>query len=99
VIINNYYGYPPPPGAESGQAQPEGAAHAGDPLGEPQNYYLIVYKDRSIHAALAYWVEGGTLHYVTTDNAHNQVSLDLVDTSASTKLNSDHNVPFSIAGK
>ena len=99
VIINNYYGYPPPPGAEYGQAQPEGAARPGDPLSEPQNYYLIVYKDHSIHAALAYWVEGGTLHYVTTDNAHNQVSLDLVDIGASTKLNSDHNVPFSIAGK
>ena len=99
VIINNYYGYPPPPGPESGQGQPEGAARPGDPLAEPQNYYLIVYKDHSIHAALAYWVEGGTLHYVTTDNAHNQVSLDLVDIAASTKLNSDHNVPFSVAGK
>lgn len=99
VIINNYYGYPPPPGAEPGQEPPEGAAHPGDPLGEPQNYYLIVYKDHSIHAALAYWVEGSTLHYVTTDNAHNQVSLDLVDIAASTRLNSDHNVPFSVAGK
>lgn len=98
VIINNYYGYPPP-GAEPAGGQPEGAARPGDPLTQPQNYYLIVYKDRSIHAALAYWVEGGTLHYVTTDNAHNQVSLDLVDVAASTKLNSDHNVPFSISGR
>jgi len=98
VIINNYYGYPPPV-AEPGQGQPQGAARPGDPLIQPQNYYLIVYKDRSIHTALAYWTEGGTLHYVTTDNAHNQVSLDLVDVAASTKLNSDHNVPFSVAGK
>jgi hypothetical protein len=98
VIINNYYGYPPP-GAEPDQGQPESVGRPGDPLGQPQNYYLIVYKDRSIHAALAYWVEGGTLHYVTTDNAHNQISLDLVDIAASTKLNSDHNVPFSVAGK
>jgi hypothetical protein len=97
VIINQYFGYPPPPpGAEP---QAEGAAHPGDPLTEPENYYLIVYKDHSIHAALAYWVEGNTLHYVTTDNAHNQVSLDLVDVAASTRLNSDHNVPFSVAGK
>jgi hypothetical protein len=104
VIINQYFGFPNPSGPESVQGQPEGAtpegaARPGDPLGQPLNYYLIVYKDRSIHAALAYWVEGGTLHYVTTDNAHNQVSLDLVDIAASTKLNSDHNVPFSIAGK
>lgn len=99
VIINNYYGYPPPPGAEQGQFQPEAATHPGDPLGEPENYYLIVYKDHSIHAALAYWVEGSTLHYVTTDNAHNQVSLDLLDIDASTKLNSDHNVPFSVGGR
>jgi hypothetical protein len=97
VIINQYFGYPPPPpGADS---QTEGAAHPGDPLAQPENYYLIMYKDHSIHAALAYWVEGNTLHYVTTDNAHNQVSLDLVDVAASTRLNSDHNVPFSIAGK
>jgi hypothetical protein len=99
VIINQYFGYPAPPGGEQGMAQPEGAVHPGDPMGEPQNYYLIVYKDNSVHAALAYWVEGGTLHYVTTDNAHNQVSLDLVDVAASTKLNSDHSVPFSVAGR
>jgi hypothetical protein len=97
VIINQYFGYPPPPpGAET---QTEGVARPGDPLAEPENYYLIAYKDHSIHAALAYWVEANTLHYVTTDNAHNQVSLDLVDLAASTRLNSDHNVPFSIAGK
>jgi hypothetical protein len=97
VIINQYFGYPPPPPGVDTQA--EGAARPGDPLTEPENYYLIVYRDHSIHAALAYWVEGNTLHYVTTDNAHNQVSLDLVDVATSTRLNSDHNVPFSVAGK
>src|SRR5581483_7282180 len=45
VIINQYFGYPPPPGGEQGQAQPGGAAQPGDPLAEPQSYYLIVYKD------------------------------------------------------
>lgn len=99
VIINQYYGYPPP-GAGPNGPEPEGAAaRPGDPLAEPENYYLIAYKDHSIHAALAYWVEGSTLHYVTLDNAHNQVSLDLVDVAASTKLNSDHNVPFSITAR
>lgn len=105
VIINQYFGYPgPPPGGPApvgdvSQAQPEGVARPGDPLAEPQNYYLIAYKDHSVHAALTYWVEGNTLHYVTTDNAHNQISLDLVDGPTSTRLNSDHNVAFSVPGR
>jgi hypothetical protein len=78
------------------EQQPQ-AGNTGGPLNEPENYYLIVYKDHSVHAALSYWMEGRTLNYVTTDNVHNQVSLDFVDIPASVRLNSDHNVPFSLA--
>ncbi len=100
VIINQYYGYPPPGPGPNGPDQPEGAAlNPGAPLSQPDNYYLIVYKDHSIHAALAYWQEGSTLHYVTTDNVHNQISVDLVDIAESTRLNSDHKAPFSITAR
>ena len=52
-----------------------------------------------MYAALTWWVEGSTLHYVTTQNTHNQASLDLIDVDRTTKLNQDHNVPFSIPGR
>lgn len=53
------------------------------------NYYLIAFKDHSIYSAFAYWVEAETLHYVTPQRAHNQVSLSLVDRELTDKLNRD----------
>jgi hypothetical protein len=63
--------------------------------------YLIAFKDHTIYAALAYWLEGSTLHYVTNQNTHNQVSLDLVDRELSDRLNRERNVDFRLpsAGK
>jgi len=56
--------------------------------------YLVAFKDHTIYMALAYWVEGDTLHYVTNQNTHNQVSLDLVDRELSDRLNRERNVDF-----
>lgn len=56
--------------------------------------FLIAFKDHTIYAAVAYWVEGDTLHYVTSGNRHNQVSLDLVDRELSARLNGERNVDF-----
>jgi len=56
--------------------------------------YLIAFKDHTIYAALAYWVEGDTLHYVTNQNTHNQVSLDLIDRDLSNRFNRERNVDF-----
>jgi hypothetical protein len=101
IIINQYFDsrrplLPPedvPPAVEDNSLKP------GDPLSDPQNYYLIQYKDHTIYSALAYWVEGDTLHYVTTQNTHNQASLSLIDLDKTYKLNEDRSVPFSIPGK
>ncbi|HWF07040.1 MAG TPA: hypothetical protein VG297_01185 [Bryobacteraceae bacterium] len=103
VIINQYFNSPPPgsqpaPSA-SGAASPTGDARPGDLLATPQNYYLIAFKDHSVYPALAYWVEDKTLHYVTTQNTHNQASLDLVDIARSKSLNQDRDVPFSITAQ
>jgi hypothetical protein len=76
-----------------------GAAGPGDPIGSPQNYYLIAYKNHEIYAVLAYWVEDRTLHYVTTQNTHNQASIDLIDIPFTKSLNQDRQVPFSIAAQ
>jgi hypothetical protein len=56
--------------------------------------YLIAFKDHTIYAAVAYWVEDSTLHYVTNQNTHNQVSLDLVDRELSDRLNRERSVDF-----
>jgi hypothetical protein len=64
------------------------------PPAEENPTYLIAFKDHTIYAALAYWVEDGTLHYVTNQNTHNQVSLDLVDHELSNRLNRERSVDF-----
>jgi hypothetical protein len=102
VIINQYFGAPAPPEASTPPApntNTNTTQAPGDVIGNPRNYYLIAYKDHAIYAALAYWVEDNTLHYVTTQNTHNQASLDLIDINLSKSLNQDREVPFTIAGK
>ncbi len=51
------------------------------------DYYLIAFKDHSIYSAFAYWIDGDTLHYVTPQRVHNQVSLALVDRELTDRLN------------
>jgi len=86
--------------AVNGPTSNDGAARAaGDPIGSPQNYYLIAYKDHAVYPALAYWVEDKTLHYVTTQNTHNQASLDLIDLPLTKSLNQRNEVPFTIPGQ
>lgn len=65
---------------------------ASNPVAEPSSYYLIAFKDNSIYSALAYWIEGDTLHYVTAGNNHNQVSLSLVDVPFTERLNRERRV-------
>jgi hypothetical protein len=99
VIINQYFGAPAPAEANAPPPNTTTTQAPGDAIGSPQNYYLIAYKNHAIYAALAYWVEDNTLHYVTTQNTHNQASLDLIDITLSKSLNQGRDVPFSIAGK
>jgi hypothetical protein len=56
--------------------------------------YLIAFKDQSIQAAYACWVEGNTLHYVTVQGSHNRATLDLIDRDLSDRLNRDRGVDF-----
>jgi hypothetical protein len=104
IVINQYFNSRGPDDHASEDDRlpapaPEDAANPGDPIGVPQNYYLIAYRDHTVYPALAYWVEGDTLHYVTTQNTHNQASLALIDLDHTTKLNADRAIPFSIPGK
>ena len=61
---------------------------------EDQVVFLIALKDGSVYTALAYWVEGETLHYITSQGKHNQVTLVLVDRELSQRLNQGRKVEF-----
>lgn len=56
--------------------------------------YLLAFKDKRIVPALGYWIEGGNLHYVSTEHSLNQASLDLIDREMSQQLNDERNVEF-----
>jgi hypothetical protein len=99
VIINQYFGVQGPQPQTGGPEPGNEPQAAGGVIGSPQNYYLIAYKNHAIYSALAYWVEDKTLHYVTTQNTHNQASLDLIDLALTKNLNRANDVPFSIPGQ
>jgi hypothetical protein len=63
---------------------------------EKPTTYLIAFKDRTILPALAYWVEGDTLHYITLDGEPNSASLSLIDKDLSTQLNQQRRVEFKL---
>jgi hypothetical protein len=72
---------------------PPGPAANAKPDDQP-TIYLIAMTDHTILAAIAYWVDGDTLDYITQDGDQNRVSLALVDREFSRKLNSDRAVEF-----
>jgi hypothetical protein len=73
--------YGPPP--QAGLAQP----YEDQAAGPEAPHFLIAFKDHTIYSAIAYWVDGDTLHYFTSGNTHNQVSLSLVDRDLTERLN------------
>jgi hypothetical protein len=98
VVINQYLGAGAPPDQGQGPdtasnmrlyQAPSNAADAGAP---EASYYLIAFKDHTIYSAVAYYVEGDTLHYFTEGNVHNQVSISLVDRPLTEQLNRERNV-------
>ena len=92
-MIINQFGTPPAGMLSQPQAPPESApvemAQAGSP--EPTGY-LIAFKDHTIYSAVAYWLEGDTLHYFTSGNVHNQVSLSLIDRDLTVRLNRESGI-------
>ncbi len=61
--------------------------------------YLIAFKDGRIYAAYAYWVQEGTMHYVTTQGVHNRASIELVHRELSEQLNRERNIEFKLEEK
>src|SRR5271154_6551231 len=86
VIINQ--GYAPetanPVIRDYSNANLPEAAQPNDPQA---TIYLIALTDHNILPAIAYWVDGDTLNYITQDGTQNRLSLALVDREFSKKLN------------
>lgn len=59
--------------------------------------YLIAMRDGTVYSAYAYWLEGDTLHYVTTKHSMNMASLSLIDTALTTQLNEERGVAVRLA--
>ena len=58
--------------------------------------YLIAFKDHSIVQALGYWVEAGTLHYVSAEYGLNQASIVRIDRDLSQRLNDERGIAFKL---
>ena len=69
---------------------------AVDDMPEPAEVtrYLIAFKDHTIYSAVAYWADGDTLHYFTSGNTHNQVSVSLIDRDLTERLNKEMGTDF-----
>jgi hypothetical protein len=99
AIVSNSPWYPaaPPPA----YAPPPGlAVRQYPPTAQQQKYetplFLVAFKDGSIKAVLAYWVDGATLHYVSMDHEQKQAPLSSVDHDLSERFNRERNVTFSL---
>ena len=74
--------------------RPPAAASADSPA-----LYLIAFQNHEIRAAVAYWVDGATLHYVTLEHEERQAPLDTVDRDLSQRLNRERRVNFNLPAK
>ena len=62
----------------------------------PPTIYLIAMSDHTILPAIAYWVDGDTLAYITPEGNQNRISMALVDRDFSKQLNDDRHVEFKL---
>jgi hypothetical protein len=105
--VTTYYsdpGYAPPPvdqgppvvieqnfggGGEPAYRPPPATALFG-----PPDFYLIALRDHSIQAALNYWIEDNTLHYITRQHERKTTRFDDLDLEFTQQLNRDRRVEF-----
>ncbi len=99
IISNNPYGSPQPPPAqpEIVEAPPNTAqapARATQPAKYEEPLFLVAFRDGTIRAVLAYWLDGANMHYVTMEHEQRQTPLSTVDRDLSERLNRERNVTF-----
>ncbi len=110
VIINQYYtsdtarpvmrdysqeNLPQPESSMRTYTAPPGPSFP-EPNQSKASLFLIAFKDGSIYPAIAYWVEGNTVNYITKDGVHNRATIDRVDQPFSEQLNRERGLDFKL---
>ncbi|MDX1982624.1 MAG: hypothetical protein SFV51_20295 [Bryobacteraceae bacterium] len=86
--------YPPPKPATSTAPQaPKPAARTED---ERPTITLLAFSDSSVVAAIGYWTQGDTLHYVTSTFGKKTAPLGTLDRSLTDQLNRERSVEFKL---
>jgi hypothetical protein len=96
VVLNQSFRDVPPPMYRDYSAPAPPAEERTYQPDAPATIYLIALTDHTILPTIAYWVEGDTLTYITTEGDQNRVSLALLDREFSKKLNDDRHVEFKL---
>ena len=87
IVSQDFRSDPLPPPVQVREYPPRDAEYR-------ETIYLIAHPDHRIEAAVAYWVDGETLHYVTRTREKKEAPLDEIDCPFSEQLNRDRRVPF-----
>src|SRR5215472_4050817 len=91
IISNSPYGYPPAPPPVAAAPPPAATLREYPPATQAQKYetplFLVAFKDGTIRAVLAYWVDGATVHYVSMDHEQKQAPLASIDRDLSERFN------------
>ncbi|HEY1206881.1 MAG: hypothetical protein ABSH46_21610 [Bryobacteraceae bacterium] len=86
--IDQNLGPQPQPGDAGPGVQSYSAPSTARPEpSEDQPLFFIALTDNSVYTAVAYWVEDGTLNYITPQGRKNQVSVTLIDRETTARLN------------
>ena len=88
--------YVVPPRDHSGEPSTGVSVTTASQNGAGRPLFLIALKSNIIYSATEAWVQGDTMHYVTADGAHNQVSLDQVDVDFTTRINRERGIDFQL---
>lgn len=83
------YQAPIPSNAEPARTESPRVRTARSVNSEKANIYLLAMKDGSVYSTYALWLEGDTVHYVTTKHAMNMASVSLVDVPVTRQLNEE----------
>lgn len=84
----------PDPNDAEADPKPPKRTRTGDD--DKPTIYLIAFKDHTILPALAYWMEGDTLNYITQQGTPNRASLTLIDRDFSKQLNRERQIDFNL---
>lgn len=91
IIVNNA---PPVRPQTRSEVEREESPPQPEPQATRSQIYLIAARDGIVYAALAYWVESGTLHFVTVKGERKQMALSQIDRDLSEQFNRERGVPF-----